>query len=338
MSSKQPVLAEVRRGEIVEARHRGAIVAVEPDGHVIAELGDTFSLTSTRSAIKPIQAIPLIRSGAADRFQLSSSELAVSCASHQGEAIHTEAVTAILARVGLDESTLMCGPHAPYSEEVARHLEREGRRFTQLHNNCSGKHAGMLATAVHLGLPTENYVSPDHPVQRAIAAEFARLAGLEGELPTAVDGCSAPTFGVPLRSLAHAFARVVGSADDQACRRVVAAMISHPEMVGGTKGRFDTELLCASHGKLICKVGAEAVYAVGVLPCARYRSGLGIAVKVEDGSYRGMGPAVIEALAQLDVLGKDELSRLASYHKPAIENRRGLIVGKVRPVFKLELN
>ena len=340
----QPVLTEVRRGSIVEARHRGAIVVVEPDGRVVAQLGDADVITSTRSTIKPIQAIPVITSGAADHFSFNPRELAVCCASHQGEPIHTDTVAAMLARIGLDESALMCGPHPPYSEETARRLDREGRAPSQLHNNCSGKHTGMLATAAHLGIPIENYVDVNHPIQRGIISTFTRLSGLEGVPPTAIDGCSAPTFGVPLRSLALAFARLANptstseadTATAQASRRLVAAMIENPEMVGGTKGRFDTDLLRASHGKLVCKVGAEAVYSIGVLASSRHPRGLGISIKVEDGSYRGMGPAIVETLAQLGVLDERELEELALHHRPKIDNRRGLIVGEVCPTFALE--
>jgi L-asparaginase II len=341
-----PVLAEVKRGPIVEARHRGAVVAVEPDGRIVAGVGDFEVVTSTRSTIKPIQALPLITSGAADRFKMTPVELAVCCASHQGEQIHTETVAGLLARIGLNESALMCGSHLPYSEEEVRRLERSGLTASQLHNNCSGKHTGMLATAVHLGKSLSDYVSADHPIQREIIKTFARMAGLEEHLPTAIDGCSAPTFGVPLKSIALAFARlanpagtdVMDSSTRSASERLVTAMIAHPEMVGGTTGRFDTDLLRASHGKLICKVGAEAVYSVGVLASNRYPRGLGIALKVEDGSYRGMGPAVIETLAQLGVLEEPELEELASYHHPKIDNRRGLVCGEVKPNFELRIS
>ncbi|HWP42573.1 MAG TPA: asparaginase, partial [Blastocatellia bacterium] len=306
-----------------------------------ARLGDQNITTSTRSAIKPIQALPVITSGAADHFHLTPREIAVICASHDGETVHTETIAGILYRIGLDEGALRCGAHAPYSEAAARRLEQEGKAFNQLHNNCSGKHAGMLATAVHRGLPAENYTEPDHPVQRAIISTFARLAGIDEHLPTATDGCSAPTFGVPLIALATAFARLVSGEDPDtasASRRVIEAVIAHPEMVGGTKGRFDTDLLRAARGKLICKVGAEAVYAVGVLPSERFPRGLGIAFKVEDGSYRGLGPAVIETLARFDVLDESERSQLASYHRPALINRRNIEVGEVRPVFDIDLN
>lgn len=339
MNSDLPILVEVRRGAIVESWHRGAIVVADPDGHVIKRLGDDALITSTRSTIKPIQAIPFITSGAADHFSADERELAIVCGSHEGEPIHTETVAGMLARAGLDESALRCGAHAPYNAETAKKLEASGQPFTQIHNNCSGKHTGMLMTAVLRGLPLDDYVSAEHPVQREIVSTFARMAGLEEDLPTGIDGCSAPTFGVPLRSLAVAFARLVNPPDADfaavAAHRIVTAMINHPEMVGGTKGRFDTELLRAGHGKLVCKVGAEASYCIGVLPCEQFPRGAGIAIKMEDGSYRGLGPTVVEALARLGVLNEDEVAQLAAYHRPVVDNRRGLHVGEVCAVFEL---
>ena len=341
MQGEIPILVEVRRGAIVESRHRGAVVVADPDGHVITHLGPENLITSTRSTIKPIQAIPFITSGAADHFNANERELAVVCASHEGEAIHTETVAGMLARAGLDESALRCGAHAPYSTETAKQLEAARQPFSQLHNNCSGKHTGMLMTAVLRELPLDDYTSADHPVQREIISTFVRLADLDENLSVAIDGCAAPTFGVPLRSLAVAFARLASQSDEdspvsQAAKRIVGAMINHPEMVGGTKGRFDTELLRAGHGKLICKIGAEAAYAVGVLPCERFPRGAGIALKMEDGSYRGLGPAVVETLAQLGILNEQEVASLATFHRPLVDNRRGQEVGEVRAVFVLE--
>lgn len=341
MQDDLPILVEVRRGGIVESRHRGAIVAADPEGHVIASVGPDSLVTSTRSTIKPIQAIPFITSGAADHFSVDERELAVVCASHEGEPIHTETVAGMLARAGLDESALRCGAQPPYNAETAKRLEASGQPFNQLHNNCSGKHTGMLMTAVLRGLPLDDYVSIEHPVQREIISAFTSLAGLDENLPTAIDGCAAPTFAAPLRSLAVAFARLISQSDDGspvsgAANRIVRAMINHPEMVGGTKGRFDTELLRASHGKLICKIGAEASYVIGVLPCERFPRGAGIALKMEDGSYRGLGPAVVETLAQLGVLNEQEAGQLEKFHQPIVENRRGANVGEVRAVFNLE--
>ncbi|MFY9607835.1 MAG: asparaginase [Blastocatellia bacterium] len=341
MSEELPILIEVRRGAIVESRHRGVIIAVEPDGSVSAQLGDSDLLTSTRSTIKPFQAIPFITSGAADHFGISERELALVCASHEGEAFHVERVAGMLARAGLDESALRCGAQAPYNADAARELEKEGRPFTQIHNNCSGKHTGMLLTAAHRSLPLDDYYKPEHPIQREVVSVLTRMAGLDGELPTAIDGCSAPTFGVPLRSLALAFARLVNpqaaSLDHEiaeASTRIVRAMIAHPEMVGGTK-RFDSDLLRAARGKLACKIGAEAVYGIGVLPSESHPRGLGISLKIEDGAYRGLGPAVIETLAQLDVLTESERAELAAYHRPSVDNRSGVTVGEVRATFRL---
>jgi L-asparaginase II len=342
MNKELPVIVEVTRGSITESRHCGAIVAVDSDGVVVAGLGDLDLFTSTRSTIKPFQAIPFVTTGAADHFGVSDRELALACASHEGESFHVERVAGMLARAGLDETALRCGAHPPYNAEAARRLEEEGLPCNQLHNNCSGKHTGMLLTAVYRGLELDEYYKPEHPIQRDIKSVLMSLVGLDSDIPMAIDGCSAPTYGIPLRALALAFARFAnpeGSNLDPlvaaACARIARSMIAHPEMVGGTK-RFDSDLLRASRGKLVCKIGAEAVYGVGVLPSERYPRGLGVAVKIEDGSFRGIGPAVVETLAQLGVLSEAEVSELAVYHRPAIDNRRGLIVGDVRAVLDLE--
>ncbi len=344
----QPVLVEVRRGYIVESRHRGSIVAVEPDGRVIARVGDEYTISSTRSAIKPIQAIPVITSGAADRFELSPREIALICGSHSGEPMHTEAVQALLTRIGLGERALLCGAHRPYSEQAAKNLELSGRPFSQLHSNCSGKHVGMIATAVHLGIALDDYVSPSHPIQRAITSLLKRIGGIEDEPPIAIDGCSAPTFAVSIASLALSFARLVDSLSEEidaanpldereraAARRIIGAMTSHPEMVAGSAGRLDTDLMRATAGRLICKIGAEAVYAIGVLPCERFPRGLGVAMKIEDGASRGLNPTVVETLVQLEVLGCEQSKELAAYHSEKIINFRGLEAGEVRAIFNL---
>src|SRR5205085_4549949 len=298
----------------------------------------------------PIQALPLVTSGAADHYELTPRELAAACASHEGEPIHTETAAQMLARVGLDESALRCGAHAPYDAETARQLEQSGQPFNQLHNNCSGKHAGMLVTAVHRGLEIEDYLAPTHPIQLDIIKALSRLGDLPETLPTAIDGCSAPTFAVTVRSLGVAAARLANACCDEAsqivlepelaaaARRLVEAMIAYPEMVGGTKDRFDTDLMRAARGKLFAKVGAEAVYSVGVLPSAHHPRGLGLSFKMEDGSYRGLAPAVVETLHQIGVVDEAETMQLTTYHRPVLENRRGLLVGEVRAIFDLRFN
>jgi len=344
-----PTLVEVRRGSIVEARHRGSIVAVEPDGHVVARLGDESMIVSTRSVIKPIQAIPVITSGAADKFNISSREMAVICASHEGETMHTDTVAGILGRLGLDQGALLCGAHPPYSEEAAALLKTHGITFNSLHNNCSGKHSGMLATAVHRGLSLEDYVSAEHAVQQSIIDVFRRIAELGPHISIAVDGCSAPTFGVPLESIARAFSRLANpwSANHDrgslttneavAVKWIVAAMTAYPEMVGGTSGRLDTDLMKATRGKLVSKIGAESVHAVAVLPDGRFPRGLGVAVKIEDGAKRALMPTVVEVLSQLQVIDQAEQAALVDYHRPSVSNHRQFAVGEIRPVFDLGL-
>jgi L-asparaginase II len=354
MGEPSPILLEIRRGSIVEGRHRGAIVAVEPGGRIVASLGDPHLIICTRSCIKPIQAIPVILSGAADRFNITSRELAVICASHSGEVQHTDAVAALLTRIGLGEGDLQCGAHRPFSDEVASRLDREGLPFTTIHNNCSGKHTGMLATAAHLGLSTDDYLSLEHPVQRAIAVALAKMTGKQQPFVTAIDGCSAPTFALPLIDLAAAFSRLVnpwslskperdasavaqglGSDEAVAIKWIVAAMTANPEMVGGSRGRLDTDLMHLTRGRLVSKVGAEAVHAIGILPCEQFPRGLGVAFKIEDGSKRAAPSVVVETLSQLGVLDQSEQDQLAQYHRPAITNHRKVKVGEVHPVFDL---
>jgi L-asparaginase II len=275
--------------------------------------------------------------------------MAVICASHEGETMHTETVARILSRLGLDQGDLLCGAHPPYSEEAAAFLKEHGATFNSLHNNCSGKHSGMLATAVHRGLPVEDYVSAEHPVQQAIIDIFRRIAGLGPHISIAVDGCSAPTFGVPLDSIARAFSRLanpwsanhdrgsLSTNEAVAVKWIVAAMTAYPEMVGGTLGRLDTDLMKATRGKLVSKIGAESVHAVAVLPDGRFPRGLGVAVKIEDGAKRALMPTVIEVLSQLQVLDHAEQAALVDYHRHSMINHRQLAVGEIRPVFDLGL-
>jgi len=336
-------LVEVTRGHLIESRHRGHIVAVDAGGQIIAQLGAPEIITYLRSSAKPHQAVPLVASGAAERFNFTQQEIAISCGSHSGEAIHTQTVAAMLHKIGLDESALKCGTHEPFSREAAREMRERGLRPNVLQNNCSGKHAGMLALALHLGAETKSYDSPDNPVQKMIretVAEFSDIA-LE-EIAIGVDGCGVPVFGIPVRAMALMYARLVApleSFDDEtraACERIVAAMTAHPEMVGGTVERLDTELMRATNGQLISKVGAEGVYTVGVLPSKEWPRGLGLALKIEDGEDRRARPTVvIEALRQLGVLPTEALHALAPYHSFPVQNHRGDKVGEVRAAFEL---
>ena len=339
-------LVEVWRGPIVESLHRGHVVAVDGEGKTITALGAPETVIFIRSSGKPFQAIPLIASGAADRFGLTEKEIAIACGSHSGEAIHVETVQSILNRIGLDAGALKCGLHEPFSAEVARELARNQQPPSVLQNNCSGKHAGMLALAKHLGAPTENYDRLDNPVQQHILRTVSEFSGVSTEaIAIGVDGCGVPVFGIPVRAMALMYARLVHPPADfdapvkDASRRVVNAMIRFPEMVGGSKDRLDTELIRAASGKLISKIGAEGVYTVGVLPCDEWPAGIGFALKLEDGDdHRARPPAVIEALRQLRVLHDAEMSSLASYAPTPITNRRGERVGEARAAFSLDLN
>lgn len=337
-------LVEVWRGPLVESRHRGHLAAVDGGGNTITSLGLPETVTYVRSSGKPFQAISVIVSGAAERFGFTEQEIAIACGSHSGESIHLDTVRSMLAKIGLDESALKCGVHEPFSAEAARQLARNQEPPNVLHNNCSGKHAAMLALAVHLGAATESYDDRDNPVQQMISRTFAGFSGIPlQQIAIGVDGCGVPVFGMPVRAMARMYARLVApesfdAATRDACRQIIKAMIAFPEMVGGTKERLDTELIRAGHGRLISKIGAEGVYTVGVLPSPEWPNGLGLALKIEDGDdHRARPPAVIEALRQLGVLADSELSALASYAPITIRNRRGDRVGEARAAFTLEI-
>jgi L-asparaginase II len=339
----EPVV-EVRRGSITESRHRGHIVAVDADGQIIAQLGAPETVTYLRSSAKPHQAIPLVATGAADRFEFNEKEIAISCASHNGEPIHTETVAAMLKKIGLDESALKCGVHEPFSAEVVRQLRERGESPNVLQNNCSGKHTGMLALALHLGAPIETYDQPDNPVQLMIGRTIEQFSDVPMEdLAVGVDGCGAPVFGVTVIAMARMYARLVATPESfdenvrAACGRIVSAMTKYPEMIGGRAERLDTMVMRAGRGSLVSKVGAEGVYTAGVRPCKEWPRGLGLAIKIEDGEDRRSRPTVvIESLRQLGVLQGEGLDELAPYASFAVRNHRGEQVGEVRASFELQ--
>ena len=338
-------LVEVRRGGITESRHRGHIVAVLPEGEIVALLGAPETVTYLRSSAKPHQAIPLIVSGAADRFGFNEKEIALACASHSGEPIHVDVVTSMLNKIGLPPDALKCGSHEPFSVEAARELKSKGKEPSVLHNNCSGKHAGMLALALHLGEPVETYNQPEHPVQLAIGKVISQFSGIVlQDIAVGTDGCGVPVFGITVKAMALMYARLVsppGEFDEEtknACARIVAAMMAHPELIGGTKDRLDTEMMQAASGRLISKVGAEGVYTVGVLPSGDWPKGFGLALKIEDGDdHRARPVVVIESLRQLGILADESLEAVARYAFFPVRNRAGDVVGEVTAGFKLNV-
>ena len=348
MSQKQQIplaepLVEVRRGAITESRHRGHVAAVEPDGDVVASLGAPHAVTFLRSSAKPFQAIALLVSGAADRFGFSDEEVALACASHNGEPMHTKIVASMLEKIGLGSEALKCGVHEPYGLEAAAVLRARNEVPNVLHNNCSGKHAGMLATALKLGAPIENYESPENPVQIAIANVVSQFTDVSVEdLAVGIDGCAAPIFGVSVRAMALAYARLVSPPSNfdkptrAACERIVRVMTAYAELIGGTSDRLDTEVMRAARGRVVSKVGAEGVYTAGILPCERWPKGLGLALKIEDGDDKRARPTVvIESLRQLGVLYDDSLEAVSRYAFFPVHNRRDDVVGEIRASFEL---
>ena len=308
-----PTLVNVIRGDAIESVHCGAVAVLDADGHVLASLGDIDRPIFPRSAVKVLQALPLVASGAADRFGLTDAELALACASHNGEELHAQTAARMLAKAGLDASALECGTHWPYLDGAARALAVQGREPDALNNNCSGKHAGFvcLACALHDGAGGLNlrqyvrgYVKPVHPVMREVTAALQAATGHDlANTPQGVDGCSIPTFAVPLRKLALAFARVgtgigLSAGHAVAAKRLRAAVASAPFMVAGT-GRFDTRVMERLGERVFCKVGAEGVFCAA-LP----ERGLGVAIKIDDGNNARacevVMAAVIEACVRLD--------------------------------------
>ena len=326
------VVVEVLRGEHVESRHRVSVAVVDAHGQLRAWAGDPRMITFARSAIKPFQALPLVADGAADAFDLNASELAVCCASHSGEARHVAAVGSILRKIGADEEALACGPHAPFHELSARVLREAGEKPRRIHNNCSGKHAGMLALARHHGWPLAGYHLPGHPVQQRVTRELSQWTDVgEDDLLFATDGCGVVTFAAPLDRFALGFARLAAAARKGAAdaSRIVSAMVRYPEYVAGTD-RLCTTLMRAASGRIFAKVGAEGVYMAGV-PGAE----LGVALKVEDGAQRAAEPALVAVLNKLSLLTGEEMAGLERYAEPRLKNTRGEEIGVIQSHVKL---
>jgi L-asparaginase II len=346
MSNQIPIpepLVEIRRGAITESRHRGHIVVVEPDAKIVAHLGAPENVTFLRSSAKPFQAIPLLVSGAADHFDFTDEEVALACGSHNGEPVHTEIAARMLEKIGLGVEALKCGVHEPYSQRAAADLRARGELPNALHNNCSGKHAGMLAVAKHLGAPIETYDLPENPVQLAIGRVVEQFSGIPMEdLAVGIDGCGVPVFGITIKAMAVAFARLIKPPEEfdqptkDASARIIKVMMTFPELIGGTHDRLDTEIMKAAPGKIVSKVGAEGVYTAGIVPQEKWPNGLGIALKIEDGDdHRARPTVVIEALRQLGVLHDESLEAVARYAFFPVKNRRGDVVGEIRASFAL---
>jgi L-asparaginase II len=332
-----PILVEALRGGIVESAHRGAFAVVDADGRLHSAVGDIELPIFPRSAVKVLQALPLVESGAANRFGLSDEQLALACASHGGEPAHAATAAAMLAQVGLDASALECGTHWPYRDVAQREMAARGERPSALHNNCSGKHAGFVCLGCMMAGDQERraflsgYVKPDHPVMREVTAALQVSTGFRLEdAAVGTDGCSIPTYAIPLRHLAHAFARIgtgngLRPGHAAAAKRLRAAVAKAPFMVAGSD-RFDTRVMQRLGARVFCKVGAEGVY------CAAFpEAGLGVAIKMDDGNNARacevVMAALIERLLPLDDGDLDFMHRLAD---AALVNWNGIEVGRLR--------
>lgn len=319
----------VERAGLLESAHRVHVAVVDSEGCLTASVGDPERVVFFRSAAKPFQAVPLVDDEVVERFALTTEELALCCASHSGEPEHEALVRSILAKAGLDEKDLECGPDLPFDRAAAEALLRAGGSPSPIHNNCSGKHAGMLALAVAHGWPTRGYVRRDHPVQVRMVAEIGLWTNLqEGEIGLGQDGCGVLSFATPLARLAGGFARLGGA--DGPPRQIVSAMCAHPFLVAGT-GRFGTALGRAAGERLFGKTGAEGVFAVGATD-----GSFGMAVKVEDGAKRATPVAVLHVLDRLGVLDGVESESLNAFRRPKIMNTLGEDVGVIRADFQLE--
>ncbi len=340
LEPSNPILAVTTRSGQVESWHRGALAVVHA-GELVVGLGDVARPVFARSATKPFQALPFLERGLHERLGLGPAELAVMCASHDGAAVHTAAVRSFLARGGLREDQLGCGPHAPFDQETRLELLRSGQKPGRVHNNCSGKHTGFLHLAQACGDELAGYLEPGCRSQQEVAAAVVAMAGLPGPLPVGLDGCGAPTFILPLTALARAFCQLANptglpAVRANSCRTILEAAAREPVLVAGER-RFCTALLRCWPGRVFAKNGAEGVYALALAPDParpRWPGTLGIAVKIDDGAERGYWPVVVEVLRRLGAFGGEVPKALVPFHRVPITNTQQKLVGEVHSVFE----
>jgi len=329
-------LIEITRGDVVETVHRGDVVVVNTEGDILFQYGDPEKYTYWRSAAKPIQAFNVILSGAADKYNFSDDEIAIMCASHYGEPFHLKTVKSILTKIGLSEEHILGGTVTSLNPEYALKLAYDHADLNSMYTDCSGKHAGKLSICQHKNYPLETYKELSHPVQQAILKVIAEIADVNTkDIAIGIDGCSVPVHALPLKNMALAYARLanpenLSNAYKETSERIFKAMVNEPEMISGTNG-FCTDLIAASHKKLVGKVGAEGVYCVGVKD-----KGIGIAIKMESGNMDVLPPAVISILKAFDVLTEEELDSLSKYNPISNTNDLNQKVGEVKAVFDIK--
>jgi len=345
------IVVQQTRGTMVENAYRGDVAVVDSTGRVLFAVGDYDKATFWRSSAKPIQAMPVVLTGAAEAFGFGPKHLAIFSASHNGEPVHTETVLDAMRLAGLTTDLLQCGAHPPFDREAAEALTLSGKEAEYIHNNCSGKHTGMLAMAKHLGLPSESYMDPKSDLQQLILAHVASVVGLRTEeIAIGVDGCGVPVFGMPICNMAWAWARLADPTGmpqglEEAGRRVREAMLKFPYLIAGKK-RICTELMTLMGSRFVAKSGAEGVYCVGVLPSAVSASpmlreagavgGVGITVKIEDGNHNVRHQVTVGVMQQLGLLSDEDMVVLKRYTTVPIKNWAGTVVGESKPVFRIE--
>jgi len=343
---RYPPLIEFTRGGIVESIHYGAIAIVDVLGNIIASYGNPESTVFMRSAAKPLQALPFVQAGGIAHFNLELEDLALMCGSHSGTPDHTRVASRIQQKIGCSENDLLCGVHNPFHRPSSDALKLSGQSPTPNHHNCSGKHSGMLAHARLKQYDIEDYINLQHPIQQSIVTTLGEMCQcLREEIITGIDGCSVPNFALPLHKAAMGYAKLCDPGQFSpdrllACRKITAAMTSHPFMVGGPD-RFDTRIMEVGGDKIISKVGAEGYQAIGLLTDA-LRPGspaLGIAIKIADGDIANRARSIValEVLRQLGAFTPDQLSQLSEYDFKPIVNSRSIEVGEIRPYFALDI-
>ena len=336
------ILSKVIRGETIESIHRGHLIVVDGDFNTVYQIGEPETITFWRSAAKAFQTIPFLTSGAASTFGFAEEEIALACASHAGEVFHTKLVQKMLERSSSKESGLLCGPHPPFHKKTAEQMIRDGEQPSQLHNNCSGKHAAMIAFAKHAGHDVRDYLSLKNFIQKAIFETVSLFTDIPvSEIKIGVDGCSAPTFAIPISAMARGFAKLINPPENfddvlkKACSQIVSAKIRHPELIGGST-QLDTQIMQAFRGRVICKVGAEGVWSAGILPCEKWENGLAVALKIEGGNNESSRSAIaVELLRQLKVMDENAEKILGKFSPRILRNWKDIEVGKIVTDFKL---
>ncbi|MBS4021666.1 MAG: asparaginase [Dethiobacter sp.] len=328
------ILVHVERGGVVESIHRGDLVVADSSGSIIYSIGDACKFTYWRSSAKPFQVLPLVESGGVEHFGLDNQDLALFTSSHNGEEKHVAGIHSIFTKLGLDTGLLSCGTAPPLSQWASRSLLGKNEPFTALTNPCSGKHAAMLALCLIRGYDTTGYTDPAHPLQLEISDTISDVTGLgPADITLGTDGCGVPVYGLPLLNMALAYARLSLPGDNfsaarrVALRTIAASMIEKPYYVSGTRS-LDTTVMEATEGRILAKQGAEGVYCLAVMD-----KGMGLALKIEDGHHRAIGPVIIEVLRRLGLIRPEELERLKDSRQVKIQNHRKEVIGLIKTAF-----